>query len=287
MNVMPLDMAKVSRLLGSPVTASRPIVGRGYTNNRRWVAELASGTSVFVKQAADETTADWLRREHQVYQSLSGDFMPRVIAFSNDELPLLVLEDLSDATWPPPWELHTVKAVLRGLAELAAHPPVPGLGSFTDRYKMGSWSEVAADPGPFLSLGMCSPAWLDRALPVLLEAAEGVRLTGDNVVHLDVRSDNLCVRGDRVVLVDWNLAACGSAEVDLAFWLPSLHAEGGPPPEEVASIDPALVAFVAGFFAARAGLPEIPTAPHVRRVQRAQLAVALPWAIRVLRLDEP
>ena len=41
---------------------------------------------------------------------------------------------------------------------------------------------------------------------------------------------------------------------------------------------------VSGFFAARAGLPEIPVAPHVRGLQRAQLRAALPWAIRALGL---
>jgi hypothetical protein len=41
-----------------------------------------------------------------------------------------------------------------------------------------------------------------------------------------------------------------------------------------------LAAVVAGFFAARAGMPDIPKAPRVRGVQLAQLAVALPWAAR-------
>jgi len=40
----------------------------------------------------------------------------------------------------------------------------------------------------------------------------------------------------------------------------------------------------AGFFAARAGLPEISDAPQVRTVQRQQLETALPWAARALDL---
>jgi hypothetical protein len=41
---------------------------------------------------------------------------------------------------------------------------------------------------------------------------------------------------------------------------------------------------VSGFFAARAGLPDIPQAPFVRRLQREQLSTALPWVQRVLNL---
>jgi hypothetical protein len=88
--------------------------------------------------------------------------------------------------------------------------------------------------------------------------------------------------------VDWNFAAVGNAEFDVAFWLPSLRAEGGPAPKEVAGgIDPGVVALVAGFFASGAGLPVIPAAPRVRHIQRVQLEVALPWAAAVLGLPAP
>jgi len=47
---------------------------------------------------------------------------------------------------------------------------------------------------------------------------------------------------------------------------------------------PEVAAWVSGFFAARAGLPDIPDAPSARRVQREQLSTALPWAQRALHL---
>jgi hypothetical protein len=50
---------------------------------------------------------------------------------------------------------------------------------------------------------------------------------------------------------------------------------------------PEVAAWVAGFFAARAGLPVIPDAPRVRVVQRQQLETALPWAARALGLPPP
>jgi aminoglycoside phosphotransferase (APT) family kinase protein len=85
-------------------------------------------------------------------------------------------------------------------------------------------------------------------------------------------------------MVDWNLAAVGNPQFDLAFWLPSLHLEGGPAPQVVADIAPGVAALVAGFFASRAGLPAIPHAPRVRRFQAEQLAVALQWVVDILNL---
>jgi hypothetical protein len=76
-------------------------------------------------------------------------------------------------------------------------------------------------------------------------------------------------------------------QLDLGFWLPSLAYEGGPAPERILPDAPEVAAWVAGFFAARAGLPGISDAPRVRLVQRQQLATALPWAARALGLPLP
>jgi aminoglycoside phosphotransferase (APT) family kinase protein len=139
-----------------------------------------------------------------------------------------------------------------------------------------------------LSLGLCSRAWLDRALPILLEAADRRLLHGTALLHTDVRSDNLCFRDGATVLVDWNHASVGNAQIDVAFFLPSLRLEGGPPPREVAPcVTPGLAAHVAGFFAGHAGLPAPSTAPRVRDIQRRQLEVALPWAAALLDLPPP
>ena len=92
---------------------------------------------------------------------------------------------------------------------------------------MGGWEVVAANPAPFLSLGVCTVEWLERALPGDPGAVSS-GVDGDDLVHLDVRSDNVCFVGDRALLVDWNLAGVGNGLFDVAFWLPSLAFEGGP-----------------------------------------------------------
>jgi len=122
-------------------------------------------------------------------------------------------------------------------------------------------------------------------LPELLKTM--VELEGSDLVHFDVRSDNLCKASRGVVLVDWNCACLGNEALDTGFWLPSLEAEGGPMPEAVLADRPDIAAWVSGFFAARAGLSAIADAPRVRTIQRQQLVPALRWAARQLGLPMP
>ena len=147
---------------------------------------------------------------------------------------------------------------------------------------MGGWAEIERDPAPFLSLGVRSPDWLEAWLPRLRGAAESAPIEGDALLHLDVRSDNVCLADRRAVLVDWNLVHRGNPDLDLAGWAPSLRLEGGPEPHELLPDAGGLAAVLAGFFGSRAGLPPPPTAPTVRGFQRAQLEVSLDWAEREL-----
>lgn len=40
-------------------------------------------------------------------------FLPRLLGWHDeDERPVIALEDLSDAHWPPPWDVEQVDAVL-------------------------------------------------------------------------------------------------------------------------------------------------------------------------------
>jgi len=60
------------------------------------------------------------------------------------------------------------------------------------------------------------------------------------------------------------------------------RARGGPQPAEFGGDVEEFAAFVAGFFAALAGLEPPKGAPRVRGFQQAQLEAALPWARSVL-----
>jgi aminoglycoside phosphotransferase (APT) family kinase protein len=251
---------------------------------------LDDGRTVFVKSAVDELSAGWLRTEIWVYTTLHGSFLPVFHGCSEHEgLPFVVLEDLGDAHWPPPWRDGDVEAVRRALQELAATPPPEGVEPVPRDELAFEWRQVERDPEPFLSTGLAGRAWLEDHLHALRDAAERAPFDGDALLHLDVRSDNLALRDGRAVLVDWNWVCVGNPVLDVVGWAPSLHFEGGPAPEELVSGPGVaeLAAALAGYWAAHAGLPPPATAPRVREAQRKALAVVLPWACRLLGVDEP
>lgn len=281
----PAVAARAARVLGWTPTSWRPVAG-GYTPAARY-AVAAGPERAFVKVATTPLTATLLRREGVVYQRLGGPFMPALIGWDDhDREPILVIEDLSHARWPPPWDSRSLEAVLDGIA--AMHAASADLASFSTVHgpRSSGWASVAADPGPFLALGLTSCEWLDRALPRLTQAEAECRTAGPSVVHFDLRSDNICLAPTGAKFVDWAEACLGDPRADLGFWLPSLCFEGGPPPEDLLPDAPEVAAWVCGFFAVRAGLPDIPDAPFVRRVQREQLSTALPWAARALKLGD-
>jgi Ser/Thr protein kinase RdoA (MazF antagonist) len=275
---------RIERAVGSRPIRYEPRPG-GYSTADRFAVTLADGRHVFVKSAEAEHLAGWLRREHEVYASLSGGFIPALAGWDDDGVrPVLAIEDLSAADWTPRWDVVRVEAVLAALHELGEAAPPPNTRTVRETFPdlWGRWRIVESDPGPFLSLGLRDRDWLERALPTILAAAESAPVEGDNVCHFDVRSDNLCFVGDRAVLVDWNWTCLANPAMDIAAWLPSLRVEGGPQPWEVLHDAGPLVAFGAGVWAAVAGLPPPETAPMVRDVQRGQLAVALDWIDRDL-----
>lgn len=252
--------------------------------NDRFTVLLNDGRRVFAKAARSPHLAHALRREAEVYSHLRGSFIPELIAFEDDPTePLLVLEDLSEADWRVHWDRARVSAVREALAAVAASPSPPNTPAVRETIaEDGRWGAVEADPGPFLSTGIRSPEWLRRALPVLRAAEDSALIDGQELLHVDVRSDNLCFRDGEAVLVDWNWCSTGPATLDVAAWLPSLALEGGPAPWRVLPGEGEYAALLAGIWAAVVGLPPPSTAPTVRHLQRRQLEIAIEWCEREL-----
>ncbi|MDQ6918991.1 MAG: aminoglycoside phosphotransferase family protein [Candidatus Dormibacteraeota bacterium] len=256
----------------------------GFTPASRRLVTLPDGRSAFAKGATTDLTEAWLRAEHHVYTHLRGSFMPLLLGWDDSgERPVMLLEDLTGARWPPPWEAGDEALVLAALEEIHAATPPPGLPGWEAEFRSG-WPAIVRDRGPFLSLGLVTEDWLEANLLAFQAASERARLAGESLVHFDIRSDNLCFRDGRAVIVDWNWASLGDPAFDAQFWLPSLVLEGGSPPIELA---PEYAAWMVGFFGARAGLPGFPDAPGVRPIQLAQLKVVLPWACRLLDIPLP
>ena len=271
---------------------SRPITGLralgGFSIAERWSLELEDGRRVFAKLGTTKDLGHRLQAEYRNMLMVPQEFRCQVVAWRGTHPRLLVVEDLSDARWPPPWKPGDVDRVLETMERLWSTPPPPRLPSAEQHRKTFSgWQKIAADPTGFLSLGACSPEWLKTCLPKLIEAERAAVLDGNDLIHLDLRSDNLCFTEDRMVLVDWNFAARGRRGLDLALWLPSLCLEDGPLPDEVVPGHGEYAAAWSGVLAHGAPLPAPTGAPTVRAFQLRQLQVALPWTCRVLGFPAP
>ena len=284
---IPGELARrIERLVGARVESYRRVEG-GYTPALRLVCGTAGGR-LFAKVGTTPGTCESLRREIHVYRRLRGDFMPRLLAADDEESePILVIEDLSSHHWPPPWDGRQIELTLAQID--AMHGTRATLETYAQVHRAieEGWREVARDPAPFLALGMADAGWLESALAALIQFEESCPTAGDSLTHFDLRSDNICLKAGRAVFVDWNGACLSNPRLDLGFWLPSLAYESGVEPEKILPDAPEVAALVSGYFAARAGLPEISDAPRVRAVQRRQLATALPWAVRALGLPPP
>ena len=276
--------SRIADLTGRDVDRLLPVQG-GYTNACRRIVQFRDGNTAFVKCATDRRTSEWLHSEISIYRQLSGDFMAAVLAWDEEEPPLLLLEDLSGNAWPPPWTASRVDRVLDSLAMI--HESQASVPEYREIFTHRGWHEVAAHPEAFLSIRVASESWLTMCLPTLLEAHDRVEPEGKALVHLDVRSDNICFRADRAVLIDWNNACSGNPDLDIAFWLPGLHHESGPSPQDILSDAGHLASYVTGYFASRAGLPDLPHTPLVRKLQKAQLYAGLHWTVQELGLPEP
>jgi hypothetical protein len=195
---------RIERLLHQTVSALVPI-HRGYTPALRLRVMISNGSSVFAKVATTPLPADWLRKEHKVYQFISDTFLPALLGWEDDEnCPMLFLEDLSAAIWPPPWTPVQIERVQDTLTRVASKQ-LSAIPRLIDRSEIIlGWQPVAEDPTAFLSLGLVSEKWLVAALPRLLEANGLELMDGNALLHTDVRSNNLFFLGERTVLVDWN-----------------------------------------------------------------------------------
>ena len=130
----------------------------GYTPAERWLVDFADGSSCFVKAGVTPYTAGALRAEYNlIYSRLDAPFLPRLLAWEDDDVPLLVLEDLSAAHWPPPWTRDQVDAVLRTLDAIHARQPAGPARRHDSKASSTRHlaPRVAQDPAAFLRLGLC------------------------------------------------------------------------------------------------------------------------------------
>jgi Phosphotransferase enzyme family len=255
----------------------------GHTRANKWRATLADGSVVFVKAADDGLALRMARVEVQIYRHVSGSFLPRLVdAWEDEGRVLLVLEDLADAYWPPPYPAD-VRPLFDALDAIAATAPPPDLRRLAERGPPTAWEEIPA-------LGVCSAEWLEQAIEPLATAERSFSAAGDELVHCDIWTDNVCFASNGAMLLDWGAAGVGNRWLDVGFALLSLRVEGSEPPMLEIPNEAGLAAYIAGAVA-RGALAPLPDwarpGSTLREDQRGDLVHALRWAAATLGLDGP
>ena len=278
------DLRLIAEAVGSAPITWEPLRSGGYTRSRAWRVTTTDGL-VFAKEADDEGSLHMLRREAVVYKGVQGRFLPSFVGFADaDDHATLAVEFLADAHWPPPYPAD-VTPLFEALENVAASNPPAELPA--QRLRSSRWERVAANPAPFLGLGLCSRAWLESSIDVLIETERHAVFEGDDLVHNDIYSGNVGFTADGAVLIDWGAAVRGSRWIDSAFAVLSVRVEGGTPPRLEVPGEAALAAALAGHFAveAPAPLPEwAEQGSTLREDMAGDLAHALRWTAELLEL---
>jgi hypothetical protein len=272
------------------VLAWGPVAG-GHTHARSWRADT-SRRRAFVKTAEEPSAYRMLVNEIRVFASVEAPFLPRAYGWRDDGAgtAVLAIEDLSAARWPPPYpgDVRPLFAALDGVA--ATEPPDGVLTELHVRPPQGLWRQIADDPSRLLRRGLCTETWLTEALPVLVEAEAAAVLEGEDLVHNDVYSGNVCFLDGRALLVDWALAARGNRWFDVACAALSVRSEGARlPPIDIVDAGPMLTV-LAGHHAVHATAPTPAWArgdTGLLEGHLQDLRAALPWVAELLGLPPP
>lgn len=288
--------------LGSPVVRERSALEGFSQSVASWLL-LQDGREIFAKAAPAYPAwgADPIRNG-VVLADVTGDLGPRLLcAWEGDGWVVAVYEVLEGEALTR-WErsdLPHLQAAVATLARCGTGRSVPGTEPFSEAIgpRIGAWQSLAVGTrsGRVSHLARVE-RWPGPETTTLAELEEGWHdaLRGDALLHGDLRCDNFVREaGGRLRVVDWTHRWTGPGWVDLITLGPDLGRSGLDPQEVLTSsvwagapsgaVD-VLLAGLAGYWFDAGHRPDLPHAPGLRPLQRAQGRAALEWLQR--RLEE-
>jgi aminoglycoside phosphotransferase (APT) family kinase protein len=291
---LPPDVRRgVEDVLGSSVVHARSQPG-GFSPGSADRVRTRDGRRAFVKAVGSRPNPDspaLHRAEARVAGWLPAQLpVPALLgAVEVDDWVAVVLADVDGSVPALPWRVDDLDAVLAALSDLAVRAtpcPVPELPDSRTAFaaELHGFDRLAADRAGSAGL----PALPD--LDLLREwASRGTAaLSGDTLVHGDLRADNVLVTAGGAVLVDWPWASRGPAWLDTVLLLIEVERCGGHDVDvllatlpQTREVDPddvtGVLAGFAGYFLDTARRPPPPGLPTVREFQRVQGVALLEW----------
>ena len=183
-----------------------------------------------------------LPREERIYRELDDHIRPWAPAFlgsfKRNDWHVLLLEDVGAQTMPP-WSPAKARRSAHSFAKFHASTygrPLPRWLSRTEHQDFAGAGEdlprAGSSRGPPASHGadptrLASGSTLRNRSCVELRAPRTTPRP-HSLLHMDTRSDNTRLQGQRLRMFDWNFASVGPHEIDVAAFAQATEAEGGP-----------------------------------------------------------
>jgi aminoglycoside phosphotransferase (APT) family kinase protein len=283
----------ISARLGAPVTAATS-AGGGFTRAFAAILRTGSGERVFVKAAPlEDPTARWYAREAALTDALPAAVRAARPRWTLAEAGYFVLcLDAVDGHVPAlPWSSAELDAALDAwsVAAAALARPAPdlvaiGLPPLSEiaAEEFAWWTEIEAGREPVPP----APGWAAARIGELaaLERALPAFVTGDGMLHGDLRVDNVLVDpAGAAWLCDWTWPCLGAPWFDTVTLLVSAYASGLDADARLApweapdeGVDAALAA-LGGYWLVRAAGGTSGASPHSRQHHRFSGEQALAW----------
>ena len=211
---------RVAEILGSPVSVDT-VQAHGTTPGLASRVVTANGIHAFVKTSHSDINADipdLNRREATVLSFLPNAApAPRLLGqIDVDGWVGMVTSDIEGPHPELPWSDEGITPTLAALSRLAEstagfHEQWEPFSARLQNYR-SVWDTFMDNPPADLD------PWLAERMPDLAGRVERLahHASGDTIIHGAVRSDNVLLRSEGAVLVDWSHAVVGPAWVDAA-----------------------------------------------------------------------
>ena len=203
---------------------------------------------------------------------------------------MLVLEDLSTGYWPPPWRLSDVERVMSSRLmswrrctalprqrvsaryNVSSSRVGPGSRAILNHSSGWGWSRRNGSIKPCKTTSLLAPRLSKRRRLRASKATNCCTSMCAATTFACSLTESCWSIGTTFAstkLWQWRIPRHSRhTSFELASWLPSLHAEGGPTPWSMLPGAAEFASALSGYFAALAGLPSPEGAPKVRIFNR-------------------